>query len=333
MSAMEKPLTIAVTGATGFLGSHITNRLLHEGCEVRILARDPQKAKPFEGRVADIAYGDINAHDVLRRLFDGCDAVVHLVSNFRVVKGTPQSYQATNVAGTECALNAAEQAKVARFIHCSTIGVHGDVKSTPATEESPFNPGDLYQQTKLEAEFVCREKMKQGTMEIVVVRPTSQYGPGDLRMLKMFQMLSRGRFVLIGNCAANFHAVYIDDLVEGFWRTITTPGIAGETFLIGGPAYVSLQEYIDAAARAVGATRPKIRLPYWPVHGAAWACELLCKPLGMEPPIHRRRVRFFKNNRAFSIEKARARLGYAPQIDLAEGMRRTVNWYRSQGLL
>ncbi len=324
---------IAVTGATGFLGGHITTRLLNEECHVRILARDPLKAKPFEDRVADIAYGDINDHDTLKRLFDGCDTVVHLVSNFRVVKGTPESYQATNVAGTECALNAAEEAGVRRFIHCSTIGVHGDVKSTPATEESPFNPGDLYQETKLEAEFACRRKMKQSTMEIVIVRPTSQYGPGDMRMLKMFQMLARGRFVLIGRCSANFHAVYIDDLVDGFWKAITTSGIAGEAFLIGGPGYVSLQEYIDTAAEAVGAKRPNIRLPYWPVHAAAWACEALCKPLGLEPPLHRRRVRFFKNNRAFSIAKARERLGYDPQIDLGEGMQRTVAWYREQGLL
>jgi nucleoside-diphosphate-sugar epimerase len=325
--------TIAVTGATGFLGGHITTRLLNEGCRVRILARDPQRAKSFEDRVAHIAYGDITNQDVLTRLFNACDTVVHLVSNFRVVKGPPESYQATNVAGTECALNAAEKAGVRRFVHCSTIGVHGDVKSTPATEETPFNPGDLYQETKLEAEFACRRKMQQSTMEIVIVRPTSQYGPGDMRMLKMFQMLAQGRFVLIGSCAANFHAVYIDDLVEGFWKVITTPGIAGEAFLIGGPGYVSLREYIDTAAEAVGAKRPRIRLPYWPVHAAAWACEGLCKPLGLEPPLHRRRVRFFKNNRAFSIDKARERLGYDPKIDLAEGMQRTVAWYREQGLL
>ncbi len=330
---MNTAHAIAVTGATGFLGGHLTTRLLHEGCHVRILTRDTEKTKPFADRVADIAYGDINDHDVLKRLFDGCNTVVHLVSNFRVVRGTPESYQATNVAGTECALNAAAEVGVRRFVHCSTIGVHGDVKSTPATEESPFNPGDLYQQTKLEAEFACRRKMQKSTMEVVIVRPASQYGPGDMRMLKMFQMLGRGRFVLIGRCAANFHAVYVDDLVEGFWKAIITPGIAGEAFLIAGPGYVSLQEYIDTAAKAVGARRPKIRLPYWPVHAAAWAVEGLCKPLGLEPPLHRRRVRFFKNNRAFSIDKARERLGYDPKIDLVEGMKRTVAWYREQGLL
>lgn len=330
---MNTSQTIAVTGATGFLGSHVTTRLLDEGCRVKILARDPQKAKSFENRVADIAYGDITDRDVLKRLVDGCDTVVHLVSNFRVVKGTPESYQATNVTGTECALDAAEAAGARRFVHCSTIGVHGDVKSTPATEESPFNPGDLYQQTKLEAEYACRDKMQHSTMEIVIVRPTSQYGPGDLRMLKMFQMLARGRFFLIGPCTANFHAVYIDDLVDGFWKVITTPEIAGEAFFIGGPGYVSLQEYIDTAAAAVAAKPPRIRLPYWPVYAAAWACEGLCRPWGLEPPLHRRRVRFFKNNRAFSIAKARERLGYDPQVDLAEGMQRTVAWYRKQGLL
>ncbi|MDH3638632.1 MAG: oxidoreductase, partial [Gammaproteobacteria bacterium] len=134
-------------------------------------------------------------------------------------------------------------------------------------------------------------------------------------------------------CRKNFHAVYIDDLVRGFWQAITTPGIGGETFLLGGPGYVSLDEYIRMAAHALGAKPPNLRVPYWPVHVLAWVCEGICTPLGIEPPLHRRRVKFFKNNRAFSIAKAQARLGYEPRVDLLEGMRKTVAWYRENGYL
>lgn len=325
--------TVAITGATGFLGSHLTERLIAEGHRLRILARDPDKANRFQDRVDAVVSGDIADPDPVARLAAGCDTFVHLVSNFRVVKGTPESYVRTNVEGTRNALSAAASAGVRRFIHCSTIGVHGDVEISPADEQSPFNPGDLYQETKLEAEQTCREAMSDANMEIVVIRPASQYGPGDLRMLKMFRMLKARRFVLVGSCQAHFHAVYIDDLVNGFLLAMTRPGIGGETFLIGGPGYVTLEEYIRTAAAAAGAPPPRIRLPYWPMHFAAWACETLCRPLGLEPPLHRRRMRFFRNNRAFSIEKAQRVLGYNPTVDLEEGMRRTVEWYRSEGLL
>jgi dihydroflavonol-4-reductase len=327
------PGTVAITGATGFLGSHLSERLLAEGCRLRVLARDPAKAGFLEDRVDAVITGDIADPAPLAELARGCDTFVHLVSNFRVVKGSPESYKRVNVEGTRVALKAAAEAGVRRFVHCSTIGVHGDVAVSPADENAPFNPGDLYQETKLQAEQACRQAMADTDMEIVIIRPASQYGPGDLRMLKMFRMLQAGRFVMIGPCQAHFHAVYIDDLLDGFWRAMTQPGIGGETFLVGGPRYVTLEEYIQTAAEAVGAPPPRVRLPYWPMHFAAWACETLCRPLGIEPPLHVRRVRFFRNNRAFDIGKARRILGYEPRVDLGQGMAATVAWYREQGLL
>ncbi len=330
---MEDPNVIAVTGATGFLGSHLTRFLIAQGCEVRALARSTTKARDLPERVAKTVVGDITDQHALDDLMTGCTHAVHLVSNFRVVKGSPGSYYQTNVEGTLQALQAAARAGVSRFVHCSTIGVHGDVAQTPADENSPYNPGDLYQETKLQAELACHRYMNNGGMEIVIVRPTSQYGPGDMRMLKMFRMIAAGKFIRIGACRENFHAVYIDDLVRGFWLTITTPGIDGETFLIGGAEYVSLDEYIKTAAQALGVSPPRWWAPYWPMHALAWLCEVTCKPLGLEPPLHRRRVKFFKNNRAFSIAKARTRLGYQPQVGLLEGMQKTVAWYRENGYL
>jgi nucleoside-diphosphate-sugar epimerase len=324
---------VAVTGATGFLGSHLTERLVQEGLPVRLLARDPAKASRFERVAEAIAIGDITDRRALADVMEGADVVFHLVSNFRSTSDLPSRYHATNLEGTLAALDVAQAAGVRRFVHCSTIGVHGDVQHTPGDETSPYAPGDLYQETKVLAERACLERAANGGMEVVVVRPCSIYGPGDLRMLKMFKMLARRTFVVLEPCDANFHAVYIDDLVEGFIRAMRTPDIAGEAFIIGGPHYVPLREYIEAAARAVGAPSPAIRLPYGVMDAAAGVCERLCVPLRIRPPISRRRVRFFKNNRAFSIAKARERLAFVPKIGLDEGMRQTVAWYREQGYL
>ena len=325
-------MKIAITGATGFLGSNLSRALQQAGHTIHDLVRDEEK---MQGVIEPDLFivGDINDHEALTKLFTGVDVVIHTVSNFRMVKGTDESYYQTNQKGTESALEVAQACAVKRFIHTSTIGVHGDVKQTPAKENSPLNPGDLYQSTKLLAEKACKAYAEQGKMEVVVVRPTSQYGPGDLRMLKMFRMIQNQRFLLIGRCRENFHAVYIDDLVRGYQCILKTADLNGQVFFIGGERYVSLQKYIDSAARALGVKKPSLRVPYWPVHFAGWLCELICKPLGVEPPLHRRRVKFFKNNRAFDISQAERVLGYAPQVDLDEGMRRTVEWYRAQGLL
>jgi dihydroflavonol-4-reductase len=325
-------MKIAITGATGFLGSNLTKSLQLAGHTIHALVRDEQK---MIGLIEPdyFVVGDINDHEALTKLFTGVDAVIHTVSNFRVVKGADESYYKTNQAGTKSALKIARDCGVKRFVHTSTIGVHGDVKHTPAKENSPLNPGDLYQSTKLLAEEACHKYAEEGAMEIIIVRPTSQYGPGDFRMLKMFRMIKNQRFLLIGPCREYFHAVYIDDLVRGYQRILDTKDLNGQIFFIGGERYLSLREYIHTAARALGVKKPYIQIPYWPMYFAGWLCEVVCKPLGIEPPLHRRRIKFFKNNRAFNISKAKRVLGYAAQVELDEGMRRTVDWYRSEGLL
>lgn len=324
---------IAVTGATGFLGGHLSERFIADGNQISLFIRDPKKILTFEGRVEKIVVGDIADQGRLNELMQGADVAVHLVSNFRVASGPPESYRQINVEGTKAALRAARVQGVKRFVYCSTIGVHGSVKDTPATEESPYHPGDLYQETKTEAEQFCLAESKKEGMEIVVVRPTSLYGPGDMRMLKMFKMLAKKTFFTVGPCNENFHAVYIDDIVEGFVKVVETPGISGEVFFIGGAEYLPLKAYIDTAAEAVGAPPPFLHFPYWFFYSAAVVCESVCVPFGIEPPLHRRRVRFFKNNRAFSIEKAKKVLDYKAKVSLKEGMKRTVAWYRENGFL
>jgi nucleoside-diphosphate-sugar epimerase len=322
----------AVTGATGFLGSNLVSRLVEEGYDVSGTVRDADKARALDSRIA-VFVGDICDTDMLTKAFAGCECVFHTVSNFRTASGPPESYERINVQGTRAAIEAARAAGVSRFIHCSTIGVHGDVAESPATETSPFNPGDLYQETKLTAERVALAAADDDGMEVIAIRPCSMYGPGDLRMLKMFQMLSKKTFFKVGTCRENFHAAYIDDVVDGFMQAAATPEISGEVFIIGGPRYVPLEEYIDTAAASVGAPKPWLRLPYWLLYCGAWLCEKTFLPFGLEPPLHIRRVRFFKNNRAFSIDKARRVLKYAPKVDLDDGMKRTVEWYRDQELL
>ncbi|SEJ89140.1 Nucleoside-diphosphate-sugar epimerase [Sphingomonas sp. OV641] len=327
MIPVAPPDLIALTGASGLLGGAVARRLQDAGFRVRCLLRRPDPTLPGEAVIGDLA--DVAAID---RLVAGAAAVVHIAAMYRS-DGPAEEFMAVNRDGTERLLRAAQAAGARRFVQCSTIGVHGSVPTSPADENAPFDPRDAYQESKLAAERICRAAVGTGPMEIVILRPCGIYGPGDTRLLKMFRMLQKRMFVQIGEGSANFHPVYIDDLAEGFMRGLTVPGIDGETFILGAAEYIPLKAFIAQAAASLDRAPPWIRLPYKPVERVADLCEAICRKLAIEPPLHRRRLTFFKHNRAFSIAHARERLGYEPQVDLAEGFRRTVAWYRQQGML
>lgn len=229
-------------------------------------------------------------------------------------------------------MDAARQQGVERVVHCSTIGVHGDVREVPSTEESPYNPGDIYQRTKLEGELVAREAFAKG-LPGTVVRPASIYGPGDLRLLKLFRTIRNGSFRMFGSGEAFFHMVYIDDLVDGMLLCAERAEAVGQVFILAGPRYLKLDNLVSLVANAVGVPVPRGHLPMWPLMAAAAACEAVCRPFNIEPPLHRRRADFFRKNRAFSYEKARNLLGYEPLIDPSDGIRQTARWYFENGYL
>lgn len=246
-----KPL-VAVTGATGFTGGALVRALLAEDYRVRALVRDGRRPTTDHPGLERIT-GDLADRQALAALVRGAEVVIHIAAKFRT-EGPLEQFAAVNHRGTVNMLEAARSAGVRRFVHCSTIGVHGDVHRGPADEESPFNPRDMYQTTKVMAEDACREEMARGNMEIVIARPCSIYGPGDLRMLKMFRLLSHCIFLMIGDGKPNFHPVYIDDLVEGFLATMRVPEAAGEAFILGGPRYLPLDDYVATAAAALRST-------------------------------------------------------------------------------
>ncbi len=327
MTGIAPPATIAITGASGLLGGALARRLLADGFHVRALFRQPDA-----DWMGETVIGDLGDQAAIDRLVEGAAGVVHVAAMYRS-DGPREEFMAVNRDGTQRLLLASQAAGAKRFVYCSTIGVHGSVEDAPADEDAPFDPRDAYQESKLAAEMLCRAAVDTTATEIVILRPCGIYGPGDTRMLKMFRMLNKRMFVQIGEGAANFHPVFIDDLVDGFVRGLTVPGIDGETFILGAARYMPLKTFVATAADALDKRPPWIRLPYKPVERVADLCEAVCHRIGVEPPLHRRRLTFFKHNRAFSIGRARDRMGYAPRIDLNEGFRRTVAWYREQGML
>ena len=243
------------------------------------------------------------------------------------------STRAINAEAVRTVIHAAGKGGARRVVHCSTVGVHGDIEHPPANEEAPLKPGDIYQETKLEGESIARATSRETGVEVVIARPTGIYGPGDRRLLKLFRGVARRRFVILGDGRIFYHLTYIDDLVEGFRLCGEVAGAAGRTYILAGGEVTTLNELAGIVAQEAGVAPPSMHLPAWPFWLAGAACEAVCAPLRLEPPIYRRRVDFFTKSRAFDISRARAELGYAPRVGLHEGIRLTLDWYRHAGWL
>lgn len=320
------------TGASGFTGGHLARTLVARGWKVRALVRRPEVCDGLRRQGIEPVVGEIDDPAAIRRAMEGCTHVFHIAALFREARHPDSEYHRVNVEATRRLVEAARELAVTRFVHCSTAGVHGDVDRVPADETAPYKPHDVYQRTKLEGELVVQRAMENG-FPGSIVRPGAIYGPGDLRLLKLFRGIARKRFVMFGPGDNYFHLVYIDDLVDGIVACGTRPEALGETFLLVGPRYVRVDDLVRMVAAAVGAPPPRIRLPLGPLLLAADLCETVCVPLGIEPPLYRRRCDFFCKSRAFDGSKARRLLGWKPVIDVEEGLRRTAIWYRENGLL
>jgi nucleoside-diphosphate-sugar epimerase len=236
------------------------------------------------------------------------------------------------VNAVDVILSAARKHGVERTVHCSTVGVHGHVNKIPSNEESEFNPGDIYQETKLEGENRAKMAIERGE-PVSIVRPAGIYGPGDFRFLKLFSAIRKGRFVMFGSGETLYHFTYIDDLVNGIILCGEHPSAVGEVFIICGDEYVTLNNLVGDVAEAVSARHSRLHVPLWPLFTAAKACEWICKPFGLEPPLYTRRCEFFVKNRAFSNEKARRLLDFKPKFNLKRGIATTAQWYLQKGLL
>ena len=323
---------VLVTGATGFTGGRLVQVLRERGVPVRALVRQGSRSAWLAEAGVELVTGDIRDVGALQRAAEGVERIYHIAAVYRTAGHPDDYYRDVNVGGTENVLEAARRHGVARLVHCSTVGVHGDVGAIPADETAPYNPGDIYQVTKLEAEQRARAAFAAG-LPGVVVRPAGIYGPGDLRFLKLFKGIHRRRFVMFGSGETLYHFTYIDDLVEGILLCGERPEALGNVYILCGDEYLTLNELVALVARAVGRRPPRLHFPVGPVLAAAVACEALCRPLGIDPPLHKRRVEFFVKDRAFTNRKARRDLGWAPKVALAEGIERTARWYFEQGLL
>lgn len=326
---------VLITGGTGFIGSRLAIRCLDRGASVRVLAQANTEAEAenrdrLEERGAEVVLGSVTDPDDAGAAVEGVDTVFHLAATQHEMDVPDQKFRDVNVGGTRTMLDTSLESGVDAFVHGSTIGVYGDPSGT-LDESSPAEPDNIYGETKLKGEEVALSYADR--LPVSVIRIPEVYGPGDRRLLKLFRTIEKGVFFLIGSGDNLHHLIFVEDLVDGLIGAAGHPDAVGEVLLLAGKEAVTTREMAETIARVLGVSPPRLRLPLAPFAVLATVLELTLRPLGIQPPLHRRRLDFFRKSFTLSDEKARRTIGFEPSVDFEEGARRTAAWYREQGLL
>lgn len=328
-------MNLLITGGTGFIGARMALAARAAGHAVRVLGgerteAEKQNSKLIESHDVEVVLGSVTEAAEVAVAMKNIDVVLHLAAAQHEANVSDQLFHEVNVTGTHTMLKSAIDTGVKRFIYGSTIGVYGALEGV-INEESTLHPDNIYGRTKLEAERLVMRHVDR--IPVTAIRIGETYGPGDRRLLKLFKAIDKEVFFMIGSGDNLHHPIYVDDLVRGFFLAVESEYACGEVFLLAGPRALSTAEMTRIIADDLGKPIRKGRLPLLPLLWLAFFSEMTLKPFGIQPPLHRRRMDFFRKSFEFSTEKAYRLLGYTAQVDFAQGVASTSNWYRQQRLL
>lgn len=318
---------VLVTGATGFTGSFLVRKLVELGIKVVALVRPTSNIEPFYDLPIEWVHGDVFNEETVKKAVRGISYIFHLATPYRDARLPDKSFYQVHVLSTQLLAKAAlKEADFKRFVHVSTVGVHGHIEKPPADENYPMHPGDIYQKTKVEAELWLKDFAEQ-KLPITVVRPAAIYGPGDKRLFKLFKMVWQRWVPVIGNGNNLYHLIHVDDLVNFLIVAAFHPKALGETFICGSKESITFNTMISIISQHYSVPVKFIKIPAAPLFSLGYLFELICRPLGIEPPIYRRRIAFFTKDRSFNTEKMRTLLEFIPAYSDEKGLKEVATWY------
>ncbi|UCG83531.1 MAG: NAD-dependent epimerase/dehydratase family protein [Dehalococcoidia bacterium] len=328
-----------VTGATGFLGSHVVELLIEQGHEVRALARRTSDVGHLENSGASIVFGDVEDIESLYPAVESVDAVIHAAARVLPGWGAWPDYESCIIKGTENLLQASTRAGVSRFLQFSSLTVYDRAycSDIPFDESAPckveFKPVNYYDYAKLEADKLAFEFHDGGKLQVSVVRPGWVYGPRD-RLLsdRIYRQLHMSIVALPGAANPRIPLVYATDVADCAVRAATSNQAAGQIYNVAPPHGVRFRDFIGAMARALGRPEPRIIIPYGVAYGfcviaEAWARLWRVKEM---PYLTRAAIRYSSTETLADASKAREELGWEPRVSVEEGTRLYAEWRISQ---
>jgi dihydroflavonol-4-reductase len=330
-------MKVLITGGTSFIGSRLALRLLANGDTVRVTGSGKsesgiQNKQMLESQGVEVVLGTVTEPDHVAGWLKGIEVVYHLAAAHQETNVPDQYFHDVNVTGTQNMLEASIQAGVRRFVYASTIGVYGSGAVGTLDENTPTHPDNIYGITKLAAEKLVLSY--QDRLPVVAIRISEVYGPGDRRrLLKLFRAIKKRRFFVIGDGQNLHHVIYIDDLIDGLILAAQVEQATGQVFVMAGKEKIATDEMVAAIAEVLNVPSPRFRAPMSVFMLAATIMETVLRPLGIQPPLHRRRMDFFKKSFALSTARAEDVLGFAPRYTFKQGAAETARWYDEMNYL
>lgn len=320
-----------VTGAGGCVGRALVERLAAGERPVRALVYRPENAAALSDAEVEVVQGDVRDRDAMERAVAGCDLVYHLAGRISARGGSAAAFRSTNVEGTRVMAQAALRAGVERFVHVSTVGVHGAVDGEVVDEEREPAPDSDYRRSKLEGERVALALHRDG-LPVVVARLASVIGPASLGWIGLFRAIAGGRFRPIGRGERHQSLLYASDAADAFVRCGESPTAVGEAYVVASDETASLATLMGWIAEAVGADPPAPGRPEAPFRLYRRVSRWTDRAFGVSlPRAHDHEL--FLASRLYDISKARTELGFAPTVAIREAVDRTAEWYERAGWL
>ena len=324
-------MTVLVTGAAGLLGSHLTELLLAGGERPRLLIRPGERVGLSTEEDVAIIRADIADRVALEAAVRGVDRVLHCAA--RTGPWGPRAeFERTNVQALGMLVEVARAAGVGRIVHVSSITVHGnDVRGTADETAALREERNPYSWSKVAGERLLDRMIREEGAPVTIVRPGWIYGPRDCASFARFAaMIARGRMILLGSGRNHLPLIYVRDAARGVLLAAQVAEAAGRSYVLVNDEPVTQHDFIGAIAAELGVPAPTRRIPY----RSAVIAGALAETAGrlarrrQPPPVMRYGVQLLGGENRFSIERARRELGFSPQVGLAEGVRRSVEWYR-----
>lgn len=325
-------MTSLVTGASGFVGSHVARMLVKRGEQVHVFVRAQSNLRALEGLPVNKVYGDLRNRGSLHAAMQGVDRVFHVAADYRLGASNPQEIYDANVDGTRNLLEAAAQAGVKRVVFTSsvaTIAVERDGAMPSETTEARLDEMiGHYKRSKFLAEQEALQAARKGA-PVVVVNPTTPVGPGDWKPTPTGRIIVdflNGRMPAYVETGLNW--VPVEDVAEGHWIAVER-GRAGERYILGGRNLL-LKEVLDTLARVSGRPSPRVRLPHSVAMAAGYADQFFSRVLNRQPRIPLEGVRMARHKMFVDCSKAAEELGFKAG-SVEEALERAVIWYGQNG--
>lgn len=324
---------ILVTGATGFVGSHVAERCLQASHVVVTVARPTSDTKLLEEWGVEIVRGDLSDPAIVKQAMEGVTAVVNCAAKVGDW-GPVEDYRQVNVGSLALLLEEARKHKP-RFVHISSLGVYEarDHDRTDESEAPPKQHMDGYTQTKVEAEDVAKGYYQNHGVPVVILRPGFVYGPRDRTVLpRMLDALKRGIVRYIGDKTKVMNTIYVGHLVDAVMLALEKPEAVGQIYNLTDDEAVTKQRFMETIADAANLPRPTRTVPLGLAKFLARILERIARLRGAKqaPRVTRARIKLLGLNLSFSCEKAKRMLGYQPRVKFEDGMKEAVQWWKQE---